>query len=95
MPAPVRGEAVRDLDAIHAFIADCDLLLVIGTSAQVYPAAALPSMVMQQGGRIIECNHEQTLAGQTPAPHAHRSTLFLQGDVVRTLPQLVQACRQC
>lgn len=89
------GEAVRELDAIHAFIADCDLLLVIGTSAQVYPAAALPSLVHQNGGRIIECNHEQALAGQTPAPHAHRSTLFLQGDVVRTLPQLVQACRQC
>jgi NAD-dependent deacetylase len=89
------GEAVRDLDAIHAFIADCDLLLVIGTSAQVYPAAALPSLIRQNGGRIIECNHERALSAQTPVPHAPRNALFLQGDVVRTLPQLVQACRQC
>ena len=88
------GEAVRDLDAIHAFIADCDLLLVIGTSAQVYPAAALPSQVRQNGGRIIECNQEQALAGQMHAPHAHRSVLFLQGDVVHSLPRLVQACQQ-
>ena len=37
------GETVRDLEAINDFIKDCDLLLVIGTSAQVYPAAALLS----------------------------------------------------
>lgn len=88
------GEAVRDLDAIHALIADCDLLLVIGTSAQVYPAAALPSLVYQNGGRIIECNREQSLSGSMYAASSRYTTLFLQGDVVRTLPQLVQACQQ-
>lgn len=81
------GEAVRDLAAIHAFVADCDLLLVIGTSAQVYPAAALPSLVRQNGGRIVECNRESVLrlSGQ--------ADIFLAGAVEETLPQLVAACR--
>jgi NAD-dependent deacetylase len=79
------GEAVRDLDAIHAAIVDCDLLLVIGTSAQVYPAAALPTIVRQQGGRIMEFNREPALA-------AHPGDVFFQGDVVHTLPTLVAAC---
>jgi len=82
------GEAVRDLEAIHQFIADCDLLLVIGTSAQVYPAAALPALVRQNGGRIFEFNRERALAG--PARPGDR---FFQGDVVRTLPALAEACR--
>lgn len=81
------GEAVRDLEAIHAFIADCDLLLVIGTSAQVYPAAALPSVVRQNGGRIFEFNREGALG----APF-RSGDLFFQGDVVHTLPKLAKAC---
>ncbi len=81
------GEAVRDLEAIHAFIADCDLLLVIGTSAQVYPAAALPSMVRQNGGCIFEFNREAAL--DSPS---RPGDLFFQGDVVHTLPALAKAC---
>lgn len=82
------GESVRDLEAIHAFVADCDLLLVIGTSAQVYPAAGLPFLVRQNGGRIIECNRESVLrlSGQ--------GDFYLAGAVEQTLPQLVAACRR-
>lgn len=83
------GESVRDIEAIHQFVADCDLLLVIGTSAQVYPAAALPATVRQNGGRIIECNREPALS----FAGAGQSDFFLQGDVVLTLPKLVAACR--
>lgn len=81
------GEAVRDLDAIHALISGCDLLLVIGTSAQVYPAASLPDLVRQAGGRIFEFNREAALGG-------YRSGDFLfQGDVVSTLPLLAEHCK--
>jgi len=88
------GEDVRQLDAIHRFIADCDLLLVIGTSAQVYPAAALPSLVYQNGGRIIECNRERSLPDSMYTESSRRAALFLQGDLVHTLPHLVQICRR-
>jgi NAD-dependent deacetylase len=84
------GEAVRDLEAIHDFIQDCDLLLVIGTSAQVYPAASLPEMVRDKGGRIFEFNREPALAfmeeGTPP-------DLFFPGDVTLTLPLLARACQ--
>ena len=82
------GEAVRDLDAIHAAIADCDILLVIGTSAQVYPAAALPALVRQRGGRIMEFNREPALRAV-----CGQGDFLFQGDVIHTLPALAAACR--
>jgi NAD-dependent deacetylase len=36
----------------------CDIMLVIGTSAVVYPAASLPSIAKQHGAKIIEINIE-------------------------------------
>jgi NAD-dependent deacetylase len=83
------GESVRDIEAINHFIAGCDLLLVIGTSAQVFPAAALPSMVWQNGGKLFEFNREPALEG-TGRP----GNFFFQGDVVQTLPLLAKACRE-
>lgn len=44
------GEPVRNLDQILSLLSDCDALLVIGTSAQVYPVAALPANVKASGG---------------------------------------------
>jgi NAD-dependent deacetylase len=89
------GETVRDLEAIHDFIKDCDLLLVIGTSAQVYPAAALPSMVRRKGGRIFEFNREQALESDEYGGEVRgEKYFFFPGDVGMTLPLLAQACRQ-
>jgi NAD-dependent deacetylase len=85
------GEAVRDLAAIESFIRDCDLLLVIGTSAQVYPAAGLPHAVKQNGGAIFEFNQEQTLGRGGFSGTGSMTDFFFQGDVVRTLPKLVEA----
>ncbi|MCB2184643.1 MAG: NAD-dependent deacylase [Desulfobulbaceae bacterium] len=42
---------------------DVDLLLVIGTSCQVVPAALIPQTVKRAGGRIIEINLEPALGG--------------------------------
>lgn len=36
----------------------CKVMLVIGTSAVVYPAAALPSIAKQHGAKIVEINIE-------------------------------------
>ncbi len=38
----------------------CDCMLLIGTSAQVYPAAAFPSTVRRRGGALIEINPYDT-----------------------------------
>jgi NAD-dependent deacetylase len=54
------GEGVRGLEDVQALIAGCDLLLVVGTSAQVYPAAGIPPAVKRDGGRVLEFNLEPT-----------------------------------
>jgi NAD-dependent deacetylase len=85
------GEAVRNLEEIESFIHDCDLLLVIGTSAQVFPAAGLPHTVKQNGGAIFEFNQEQTLGRGSFSGIGTMTDFFFQGDVVRTLPRLAKA----
>jgi NAD-dependent deacetylase len=39
---------------------DCDLMLVVGTSAVVQPAALMPVYAKQSGAKIIEINPEKT-----------------------------------
>jgi len=39
---------------------DCEVMLVIGTSAVVFPACDLPAMAKQKGATIIEVNLEET-----------------------------------
>jgi len=85
------GEAVRSLEEISTFILDCDLLLVIGTSAQVYPAADLPHTVKRNGGTIFEFNQEQVLGGGGFWRKGKITDFFFQGDVVKTLPLLTRA----
>lgn len=80
------GEDVMELSRVHALAAHCDLLLVIGTSAQVYPAASLPGRVSRQGGRIIEMNREPSLAAATGI----RPDCFLGGNVADSLPALLR-----
>ena len=41
-------------------VADCDLLLVIGTSNLVYPAAALPVTALEAGTPVLEINPQPT-----------------------------------
>ncbi len=56
------GDMLR-MDAVQAAadaIARCDLLVSIGTSAVVYPAAQLPALAAQSGATLIEVNPEPT-----------------------------------
>jgi NAD-dependent protein deacetylase/lipoamidase len=40
--------------------ADCDLMLVVGTSAVVHPAAMIPVIAKDNGAKIVEINPERT-----------------------------------
>jgi NAD-dependent deacetylase len=40
---------------------DCDVMLVIGTSAVVQPAALMPVIAKESGAKVIEINPERTL----------------------------------
>lgn len=88
------GESVRHLQRIEELMQSCDLLLVAGTSAQVYPAAAFPVQVKKQGGVLYEFNLEQTVLSSSSIGSPSLTDYFFQGDVCKTLPQFVQAlCR--
>jgi len=46
--------------------ADCDIMLVVGTSAVVQPAAFMPVIAKESGSKVIEINPESTpLTGST------------------------------
>jgi NAD-dependent deacetylase len=47
------GEAVKDFEEAAAMVSRCDLLLVLGSSLAVYPAAVLPKMA---SGTVIVVN---------------------------------------
>ncbi len=80
------GENVRSLEAIEELILACDLLLVIGTSAQVYPAAGLPLLVKEQGGLIYEFNQEPALSNHEYGDATSFPDYFFAGDLAATLP---------
>ncbi len=53
MDVGLYDDAVRRLDEAAGRLMDADLLLVIGTSLQVYPAAALPDIARQRGTPLL------------------------------------------
>lgn len=78
------GEMVREMPEIDEILAQCDLLLVIGTSAQVYPVASFPYVVHRHGGLIYEFN-------KTPTPLTHSADFFFEGQAGTSVPALVKA----
>ena len=51
------------LETAYHQSAACKLMLVIGTSAAVQPAASLPALAQQKGAKIVEVNIERAFAG--------------------------------
>lgn len=63
---------------------ECSVLLVVGTSAQVAPAADIPSISKKNGAVIIEINPEEThLTGTV-------TDIRLAGKASETVPRLVE-----
>lgn len=76
-------EDVREMDAIEAILEECDLLLLVGTSAEVSPASLLPGRVLHGGGSLIEFNLGQTrLTRSGLGPRG----VWVEGPVGMTLP---------
>jgi len=77
------GESLDGPTIARAFAASeaCDVMLVIGTSAVVHPAASLPLTASGSGARVIEINPEPTPL--TPAAH-----LSLRGPAGLILPAI-------
>lgn len=68
--------------------ATCDVMLVIGTSAMVQPAASMPLIARDNGAVVIEINPERT-------PLTSRiSDLPLLGAAGSIMPRLIEATRR-
>ena len=66
----------------------CNLVLVVGTSAVVYPAAGIPTSAKQSGAKVVEINMEPTpLTGFV-------SDYLIQGSAGTILPKIVEEVRK-
>ncbi|WP_204080399.1 SIR2 family NAD-dependent protein deacylase [Mycobacterium riyadhense] len=79
------GEALPEgpwLQAIEATEA-ADVMVVVGTSAIVYPAAGLPELALARGTVVIEVNPE-------PTPLTRNATLSIRESASKALPGLLE-----
>jgi NAD-dependent deacetylase len=77
------GEALpKDvLESAFAAAAACDLMLVVGTSAVVQPAATLPLIAKENGAALVEINPQST-------PISDYADLSLRQPAAQAMPQL-------
>lgn len=79
------GESLREEDLARCAkqLNNCDVLLVIGTSGVVYPAAGFASIAKQAGALVIEVNLDQT-------PQSDLVDMSLRGRAKDLVPLLLQ-----
>jgi NAD-dependent deacetylase len=75
------------LDAASEAARGCDLLLSVGTSSLVYPAAALPYEALESGATLVEINPSET-------PLTQYATFALQSRAGEALPNLLREVRE-
>jgi NAD-dependent SIR2 family protein deacetylase len=81
------GESLEQKDVAAAVAATqgCDLFLVLGTSALVYPAAGFAKAAIENDTRLIEVNPEST-------PLSGAASLHLQEKTGVCLPAILDVC---
>ena len=83
------GEAIPGFAQARAFeeAQTCELVLVVGTSAVVYPAADIPIVAKEHGAKIVEINMEPTSLTDDVSDY------LIQGAAGGILPQIVEELR--
>ncbi|MDI6812194.1 MAG: NAD-dependent deacylase [Deltaproteobacteria bacterium] len=84
------GEAIPEAALYKAndLVINCDLLLIIGTSAEVAPANILPEVAKNNGAIIVESNLAHTRLS------LYLSDYFLQGPAGRMWPLVLEQLKQ-
>lgn len=79
------GESLltEDLQQCVKVLRNCDLLLVIGTSGVVYPAAGFAAVAKEAGAFVAEINLD-------PTPHSSLVDVSLQGRAKDLVPLLLE-----
>lgn len=83
------GEPIppRVLDRCQSEVEKCDCMLLVGTSATIYPAAGFPSLAARRGARLIEVNLYET-------PLSGMCQVVLRGPSAEILPAVAESIRQ-
>jgi NAD-dependent deacetylase len=81
---PIPEEVLR---ACYRQVEQADCMLVIGTSATVYPAADFPMEVLRRGGSLIEVNGE-------PTEISEMASMSLRGSAGAVLERLLQLVKE-
>ena len=78
------GESLdqQDLDDSFHALRGCEVLLIVGTSGVVYPAASFAPIAKQQGAFVVELNLD-------PTPHSDLVDISIQGRAKELVPQLL------
>jgi NAD-dependent deacetylase len=78
------GQALKEdvLRAAQRAARDCDLLLAVGTTLQVHPAAGLAEIAVSSGARLVIVNRD-------PTPYDDLAAALLREPIGQTLPRLV------
>jgi len=63
----------------------CDVMLIAGSSLEVYPAAELPTLAYQKGARLIVVNLQSTYADAV-------ADVVIHDDVAKVLPAIADMC---
>jgi NAD-dependent deacetylase len=72
----------EDLERAQLEAGRCEVLLAVGTSLGVYPAAALPAIALHFGARLVIVNGE-------PTPFDEQADAVLREPIGSVLPRLV------
>jgi NAD-dependent deacetylase len=78
------GQAMpaRELERAIRACQECDLLLAVGSSLVVYPAASLPLLAKEHGAQLVIVN-------RTPTPLDEIADLVVREEIGRALPRLI------
>lgn len=87
------GEALprHVLDTVDDFIdssSSIDLILVIGTSSKVYPAAGYVDLARDKGARVAVVNTDPSDA---PGSGLSKGDWFFQGDAAEIVPEILKS----
>lgn len=80
------GESIPELDRIQPLISRCDLILVLGTSSTVYPAAGFADIVKHSnGGKVAVFNIDEPSSSENDDVD-----WYFAGPVEKLLPEVLQ-----
>jgi NAD-dependent deacetylase sirtuin 5 len=81
-------DVLHDVDAFMSAPEEIDLIMVIGTSARVFPAAGYVEEAREKGARVAIVNMDYN---DVPPGGLYDQDWFFQGDAAQIVPELLKS----